>query len=154
MDRSIIDRFASGATLPARAIEGMTREQLLAAPIPGKWSTQQVIIHLMDSDLVGTERMKRTIAMERPLLLGYDETAFARALFYDKLDAHTACEVFAKNRELMTVVLRSLPDDAFRRTAVHSESGLETLEDLVKGYADHLDHHLRFIEEKRRALRR
>jgi hypothetical protein len=153
MDRSIIERYAAGAPAPAKAIEGMTREQLLATPVPGKWSTQQVIIHLMDSDLVGAERMKRVIATERPLLLGYDETAFAKSLFYDKLDAALACEVFAKNRELVAVILRALPDEAFKRTGVHSERGLETLEELVVGYAEHLEHHLKFIEEKRRALR-
>src|ERR1051326_7901326 len=120
MDRTIIERYAAGASLPAKSIEGLTRADLLATPVPGKWSTQQVIIHLMDSDLVGSERMKRVIAMERPLLMGYDETAFVRSLFYDKLDAAAACEVFAKNRELMTVILRALPESAFARTGVHS----------------------------------
>jgi hypothetical protein len=153
MDRSIIERYAAGASAPAKAIEGMTRQQLLATPVPGKWSTQQVIIHLMDSDLVGAERIKRVIAMERPLLLGYDENAFTRSLFYDRLDAAVACEIFAKNRELVAVILRALPDEAFKRTGVHSERGLETLEELIVGYADHLDHHLKFIGEKRRALK-
>ena len=152
MDRSIIERYASGAILPAKAIEGMSKSDLLAAPVPGRWSTQQVIMHLMDSDLIGADRMKRVIAEERPLLLRYDESAFARSLFYDRLDAALACEVFEKNRRLMAAVLRLLPDDAFTRTGVHSERGLETLGDLVTGYADHLDHHLRFIQEKRRAL--
>lgn len=154
MDRSIIERYAAGALAPAKAMEGMTREQLLATPVPGKWSTQQVIIHLMDSDLVGAERMKRVIATQRPLLLGYDETAFAQSLFYDRLDAALACDIFAKNRELVAVILRALPDEAFKRTGVHSERGLETLEELVVGYCAHLEHHLKFIEEKRRALRR
>ena len=152
MDRSIIDRYAAGAALPAQAIAGMTRDELLARPVAGRWSTQEVIIHLMDSDLVGSERMKRVIAMERPLLLGYDENAFTRSLCYDRLDAAVACEVFAKNRELTSQVLRALPDEAFRRVGIHSERGLETLEELVIGYADHLDHHLRFISEKRKAL--
>jgi hypothetical protein len=152
MDRNWIDRYAAGARLLAKSIEGLSRADLLAAPVPGKWSTQQVIIHLMDSDLVGSERMKRVIAMERPLLLGYDETAFARSLFYDQLDAAAACDVFAKNRELMAVILRALPDEAFARRGVHSENGLETLEDLLRGYVEHLEHHLRFIEEKRRAM--
>src|SRR3954468_7206966 len=113
MDRTFIDRYASGATVPAKAIEGMSKSDLLAAPIPGRWSTQQVIIHLMDSDLVGSDRMKRVIAEERPLLIGYDQTSFAKSLFYDRLDAGMACDVFEKNRRLMTTILRLLPDEAF-----------------------------------------
>src|SRR4051794_29383596 len=134
MDRALIDRYAAGALLPAKAIEGLSRADLLATPVPGRWSTQQVIIHLMDSDLVGTDRMKRVIAEERPLLMGYNETAFVKNLFYDKQDAAVACEIFAKNRAMMAEILRSLPDEAFQRTGVHSERGLETLEHFVKGY--------------------
>jgi hypothetical protein len=152
MDRSIIDRYAAGATLPAKAIAGMTRADLLARPVPGRWSTQEVIIHLMDSDLVASDRMKRIIAEDRPLLIGYNETLFVKNLGYDRLDAGLACEIFEKNRVMTAAILRDLPPEAFQRAGIHNERGLETLEEFVKSYADHLDHHLKFIQEKRRAL--
>ncbi len=152
MDRSIIDRYVAGAVLPAKAIEGMTRAELLARPVPGKWSTQEVILHLMDSDLVGSDRMKRVIAEEKPLLIGYNETLFVRNLGYDRLDAGLACEIFEKNRVMTGAILRDQPPEIFQRAGVHSERGLETLEEFVRGYADHLDHHLKFILEKRKAL--
>ncbi len=149
---ALVDRYAAGATLPAELIKGLTRAELNAFPVPGTWSIQQIVLHLMDSDLIGSERMKRTIAMTRPLLLSYDETAFTASLHYDKQDAALACEVFRLNRLMTAALLRELPHDAFARRAVHSESGLETLEDLVRGYADHLDHHARFMREKHRLL--
>ena len=45
--------------------------------------------------------------------------------------------------------------DRPRRTAsfaLQSERGKETLLELVEGYANHLEHHLRFIREKRERL--
>ena len=79
MDRSLIEQYEAGAGVPALAIRGLSVEDLDAHPVPGTWSLREIVVHLMDSDLVGSERMKRVIAMEEPSLLGYDESAFARA---------------------------------------------------------------------------
>jgi hypothetical protein len=35
---------------------------------------------------------------------------------------------------------------------VHNERGKLTLPQMVAGYIDHLEHHLRFLREKRKAL--
>ncbi len=50
------------------AVAGMTAEQILARPIPGKWSTLEVVAHLADTEIYYTDRIERTIALERPLL--------------------------------------------------------------------------------------
>jgi hypothetical protein len=47
----------------------MTRDQLLARPVPGKWSTQEVVCHLADYEAVYADRMKRVIALDEPELL-------------------------------------------------------------------------------------
>lgn len=152
MDRTWIDRYAAGADAPARGIAGLSPDDLNKFPVPGTWSIQQIVVHLMDSDLIGTDRMKRVIAEDRPLLIGYDETRFAASLHYESQDAAAAAEVFRLNRLLFAGVLRQLPDEAFGRAGVHSERGLETLADLVKGYVNHLDHHMKFLREKRRLI--
>jgi hypothetical protein len=152
MDRTLIEKYIAGATVPAEAIRGLTTQELNAFPVPGKWSVQQVILHLMDSDLIGADRMKRVVAEENPTLLAYDETAFSKRLFYETLDPTQACEVFRLNRLLTGAILKKLPDATFDRAGNHTERGRETLEDLVKGYAHHLDHHMKFIKEKRKAL--
>jgi hypothetical protein len=73
-------------------------------------------------------------------------------LFYDQLDARLACEVFEKNRLLTAEILRRLPAAAFDRVGLHNERGRVTLADQVKSYVEHLDHHLKFVHEKRRLL--
>jgi hypothetical protein len=44
----LIKQYLAGPDLLRRAIAGMEKEQLLARPIPGKWSTQEVVCHLAD----------------------------------------------------------------------------------------------------------
>ena len=152
MDRQLIERYAAGADVPASAIEGLSREDLLAHPVPGTWSIQQIILHLMDSDLIGSDRMKRVIAEDRPKLIGYDESAFAARLGYEHIDAAKAAEVFRLNRELTAAMLRRLDDATFERLGDHSERGAESLAELVKIYAEHLDHHMKFLRRKREML--
>ena len=153
MDRTaLIDEYARGADAVTRGVEGLSRDELLAYPVPGTWSIQEIAIHLMDSDLIGADRMKRTIAENRPSLLGYDENAFIKNLHYDLQDARAAGEIFAANRRLFTVVLRALPEEAFSRVGVHSEAGPQTLEVLIAKYVKHLEHHMTFLRKKRAML--
>jgi hypothetical protein len=152
MDSKQIERYAAGADVPAKAIRGLSKAELNAIPVPGMWSIQQVILHLMDSDLIASDRMKRVIAENKPTLIGYDETAFSKNLFYETLDPVQACEIFRLNRLLTAEILRRLPDSAFTRVGQHSERGPVTLEHFVESYADHLDHHMKFVCEKRKAL--
>jgi hypothetical protein len=96
--------------------------------------------------------MKRIIALDSPTILAYDEAAFARRLHYNDLDAFLAAEVFAANRRLTADLLRRLPDEAFSRHGNHNERGRMTLGDIVPMYIEHLEHHLKFVRQKRALL--
>jgi hypothetical protein len=152
MDQPLIDRFAAGADLPLKGIEGLSKSDLDAHPGPGKWSIRELVAHLFDSDLVGVDRMQRLAAMDNPLLIGYDQDRFAERLDYRTRDAGLAAEGFRTNRLVLAGVLRALPDDAFKRKGVHNERGMVSLADMVKGYADHHDHHMKFLWDKRKKL--
>jgi hypothetical protein len=59
MDRTLIDRFEAGADIPLRAIAGLSPAELDAFPVPGTWSIRQIIVHLWESDLAASHRMRR-----------------------------------------------------------------------------------------------
>ncbi len=154
MDRALIERYAAGAQALNQAIAGLSKAELNAHPVPGTWSIQQIVLHMMDSDLIGADRMKRVASEEHPTLIGYNETAFANRLYSEDLDAELACDIFAKNRQMTAAMLRRLPDEAFSRTGFHNEHGDMTLEQFVVNYANHLDHHMKFVRDKRAMLGR
>ncbi|HEX3358701.1 MAG TPA: DinB family protein [Tepidisphaeraceae bacterium] len=157
-DKKLIDKYETGGTLLAKSIRNLTPGDLLAAPPPGekngRWTIQQVVIHLLDSDLIWASRMKLIIAENNPQILGYDETKFADNLFYDLQDAETAVEIFNLNRRMFAKVLRALPDSAFARTGNHSERGPITLAKCVELEIEHIDHHVKFINAKRAAMKK
>jgi hypothetical protein len=148
----LIDPYLAGAQTLREAIAGMTREQLTARPVHGKWSTLEVVCHLADFEPVLADRMKRVIAEDRPTLQGADETRFAAALAYHQREVEEELAIVEKTRRQMARILRTLPDGALARVGVHSERGPRTLEQLLTGATGHIPHHVKFIGEKRRAL--
>lgn len=152
MNRELIEVYLTGGKKLVDTYRGLTRDQLLAIPVPGTWSLQQIAIHLMDSDLIASDRMKRIAAMDKPLLCGYDETAFNLLPGTNDLSAQKACEVFAINREMTAIILRGLPDSAYQRFGIHNEIGKVTLAEMVEKYIHHLDGHLAHVYRKRELL--
>jgi uncharacterized damage-inducible protein DinB len=75
----LIDDYLAGPQKLRAAVAGMTAEQLDARPIPGKWSTKQVICHLADFEPVYVDRMKRVIAENEPTMFSGDPDLFATA---------------------------------------------------------------------------
>jgi hypothetical protein len=148
----VMDTYLAGPSLVRRSVANMTRDQLIARPVPGKWSTLEVVCHLVDSEQAWTFRMKRVLAEDRPLLIGYNEARFSSALGYQGRDLEEELDLLERLRGQMGRILRDLPESALARTGVHSESGLLTLAEMVRIEADHVPHHVRFIQEKRRAL--
>lgn len=150
--REFVERYLAGASIPARAIEGLTADELRAFPVPDTWSIQQIVVHLWESDIVATHRMRRIAAEHRPLLIAYDETAFVRELDYHADDARRSTELFKLNREFTAQWLARLPDAAFDRAGVHNQNGLVALGRMVEMYIHHVDHHMTFLRAKREKL--
>lgn len=150
--RDLIDRFEAGGAELRRACAGLSREHLVAKRGPGAWSILELVIHLQDSDAIATDRMKRVIAEDNPTLLSADESAYVARLFSHEQSLEDAMLLFETGRRQMARALRKLPPEAFERQGTHNVAGRLTLRQLIEGYADHLDHHLKFLREKRQRL--
>ncbi len=147
-----IERYERGAALLRAAIADMTPEQLRARPVPGKMSTIEVACHIVDADQFMADRMKRTIATDRPLLMGVNGIAYLEALDYAERDLELDLRLLEVTREQMAADLRRISTDAWQRDAVHSEMGLVTLRQLILHTIRHLERHVVAIHEKRALL--
>jgi uncharacterized damage-inducible protein DinB len=148
----LISAYEKGVDELRLAVAGMADEQLRCRPVAGKWSTLEVICHVADCEQFFADRMKRTVAMDRPLLLGADGFRYPEPLRYQDHDLEQEFDLVAVTRRQMARTLRLVAPDAWQRTAVHSETGLVTLRQLLLHAINHLHHHLRFVAEKRAAM--
>lgn len=149
---ALLDEYLAGARKLRDALAGMSAEQIDAAPVPGKWSTRQVVCHIADFEPVYADRMKRALAEDQPTIFGGDPDAFAARLAYAERDMEEELQLIDSVRKHMTRILRTLKPADFQRRANHSEAGPLTVEQLLTNITNHIPHHLKFIEEKRAAL--
>lgn len=147
-----IEEYLVGPETLRQAIAGMTSAEIDAAPIPGKWSTRQIICHIADFEPVYADRMKRVIAEDDPPLLGGDPDVFAQRLAYEQRDIEEEFQLIIAVRQHMARILMSIDPDDFQRTGIHSQDGALSLDQLLGRITNHIPHHVQFIREKRDAL--
>src|SRR5205814_5017356 len=105
-----------------------------ASPGPGEWSARQVVHHLADSEMTSAIRLRRLLAEDRPVIVGYDEPEFARRLHYDRpIDGSLAA--FRSARESTAELLDRLDEDEWARQGTHTESGRYAVDDWLRIYA-------------------
>jgi uncharacterized damage-inducible protein DinB len=148
----LIQAYLDGPIQVRRVVSDLTAQQMQARPVSGRWSTLEVVCHLVDSEQAWCHRMKRVIAEERPLIIGYDESRFIATLGYERHDLQEELALLDGMRRQMARILSELPEAAWSRTCVHSERGSMTLAEMLKAEVDHIPHHIRHVLEKRQAL--
>ena len=149
---ALIDQYQAGPAQLRKVVAGMSREQVAARPVPGKWSTLEVVCHIADFEPIYADRMKRVIAEENPLLLSGDPDKFQAGLAYGSRDVPEELTLIETVRDQMARILKTLPESAFARTGKHSTDGPLSLGVLLERITGHIPHHVQFIEEKRKAL--
>jgi hypothetical protein len=148
----LMNLYEEGIARLARAVEGITEEQARLRPVHGKWSTLELVAHLAGAEIFFTDRMERVIALEKPLLVGVDEREYPERIGYQDLVLSEELALFSALRRHMVRVLRRQPAQAWQRVAIHTDTGLVSLRQLLFQPVRHLEHHLAFLVEKRRAL--
>jgi len=148
----LIASYLAGPAALRQAVEGLTAGQLDAKPVPGAWSTRQVICHIADFEPVYADRMKRVIAEDTPTFFGGDPDVFASRLAYEVRDVDEEIRLIEVTRQQMARIFKTLNADDFQRTGKHHEDGPLDLQTLLTRITGHIPHHIRFIEEKRQAM--
>lgn len=149
---ALIDQYLAGPALLRQAVAGMNREQLLARPIAGRWSTQEVVCHLADADHLYVHRMKRVIAEEEPTLFTLDPDLHTPRMACEQRDVDEELQLIEIGRRQMARILQSLQPEDFSRRGIHSTDGPLTLAVLLERVVGHVPHHVAYIREKRKAL--
>jgi uncharacterized damage-inducible protein DinB len=153
--QELIEGYLGGIQTLRQAVAGMTAEQVRARPVPGKWSTLEAVCHLTDFEPIYADRMKRIIAEDRPLLLSADQERFAATLAYGDRDLNEELNIVESTRRQMARIFRKLPAEALKREGVYRHEGkdeVRTLERFITLITNHINHHVKFIAEKRAAL--
>ncbi len=142
-DISFIDlealRRTRDATLPFFTSDAATLARSYA---PGKWTMRQMLLHLVDTETVLFERMRRVLADENPLLMGFDENRWVEHLHYDQRSLATAEALYRVTRDsTIELALATTPAERARE-GVHNEQGKRSFAHFAAMVHGHNAHHL------------
>jgi uncharacterized damage-inducible protein DinB len=145
----LIDAFEHGHKKYRQAIAGLSPQQMKAFPVPETWSIHQIVVHVADSHVIGADRMQRIIAMDYPILQSYDETLFTKNLHYHEQSIEDWLTIMELTGRQYARLLRCLPESAYARAGNHTEAGPMTLSQMLQRCVNHIEHHLKFVQQKR-----
>lgn len=141
-----IARYAAGPARLRAALAAVPDGARQWRPAPREWSVHEVVCHCADSEVNAYARIRYLAAEPDPLVLGYDEAAWAVRFDYHALPLEPALAVVDAVRAATVGLLRRLDDAVWSRVGRHTQSGRYTGEDWLRVYAAHLEDHARQIE--------
>jgi hypothetical protein len=123
---------------------------LRTRPFEGKWTPNEIIGHLTDSEWVYGYRLRLILCENDPAILGTSQDLWVAALRHNEREPSELVEIFRTMR-LFNLALwgRTLPED-LKRTGQHNERGPESLGVMLRLLAghdlSHLDQITRYIQ--------
>jgi len=142
----LIHQYTEGPSRLRIALAKVPEDARKWRPAPAEWSVHEVVCHCADSETNAAARIRYVVAEKDPVVLGYDENAWAVRFDYHNHPLDAALTVVDAVRANTAALIRRLPEEAWTKEGRHSESGRYTAEDWLTIYAEHLEEHARQIE--------
>ena len=117
-------------------------EKAAVRPAPGKWSSKEILGHLVDSAANNHQRFVRLQLAVRIDLPGYDGDEWVRVQRYQERPWQEIIDLWVACNTQLVALIRYV-DSSSLRNVWHTPDGKDLdLEFLMKDYVVHLHHHL------------
>jgi hypothetical protein len=128
-----VDAVAGLAAAPSLVADALH----VARGASAGWSPREIAVHLADTEIVTSWRLRQALAEDEPQIDSYDQDHWAGALRYDQRDPEASLSLFEALRAANVELLHSLDEAGWERGYHQSEYGRLTIREL----AQHKSHH-------------
>jgi hypothetical protein len=149
----LIETYAAGPARLREALAAVPEKARKWRPRRGKWSVHEIVCHCADAETNGAARIRYLLAEPSPLLVAYDQDAWAKRLDYHEQPLQPALQTVEAVRATTSALIRRLPKSAWSKKGRHTESGTYSAEGWLRIYAEHLHKHADQIERNLAAWR-
>jgi DinB family protein len=112
---------------------------------PGKWSARRVVVHLAQTELALSTRVRFALTQEHYTAQPFSQDDWIA--IDDRADAATALAAYVALRQLNVAMFRALTPEQRRRTFTHPEYGELSAEWVAAQLAGHDIHHLKQLQK-------
>ena len=113
----------------------------------GKWSTKEVIGHMLDTEWIFSYRTLRIARNDQTPMAAMDQDEFVRGANFDNRSLASMTTEFSHLRSATIELVSSFDDDILDRTGTASGYPF-TVRALVFIIAGHAEHHINVLSEK------
>ncbi len=125
-----------------QALKEFPRSMWHFKPDPDHWCIQEVIFHLLDTEMNFYIRYRACLSEPGKTIMPFDQDLWARQLRYIDGNVDQALAGLTWAIQANYDLLKSLPDEAFLKTVTHPERGVITLERILEYSLGHIPHHI------------
>lgn len=148
-----IRRYHDGPALLEAALAAVPDAALQWRPAPGAWSAHEVVVHCADSEANAHMRLRYLLAEAEPVVIGYDQDRWARALDYHSHPLPLALATIRAVRANTLPLLQRVTEAEWRKTGRHTERPDYGMERWLEDYSEHLEVHARQLARNAAAWR-
>jgi hypothetical protein len=131
----------------ARLVGKWNKRQWERSYAPGKWSARRILIHLAQTELALTTRVRFAASQDGYVAQAFDQDAWLP--LDDYADGPTALDAYKALRALNLALFKGLTAEQRRRTFAHPEFGALTPDWVAAQLAGHDIHHLKQLQQIR-----
>jgi hypothetical protein len=136
-DRDPIAVMGETADVLAKIIERHPAKALRTRPFPGKWTPNEIIGHLSDSEWVYGYRIRLILCEEKPTILGMDQDLWVAGQKHNDREPADLLTMFRNLRASNLALWRKMGPAELARCGMHNERGLESLGLMLRMNAGH-----------------
>jgi hypothetical protein len=140
--RELIAKIRALPDEVAKLVDGLSPAQLTARPLPGEWSVAQNVHHLVDSHMNSYVRCKLIMTEEHPTLRPFDQDRWAELPDASRAEIADSLAILRHLHARWVIFWERLRAGDWRRTGFHPDSGVVSLDDQLRTYAEHGEGHL------------
>jgi uncharacterized damage-inducible protein DinB len=137
-----IDEFGGFALALPQALKEFPRSMWHTKPDPEHWSIQEIIFHLLDTEMNFYIRYRFCVAEPGKAVVPFNQDVWALKLRYKDRDVDQALAGLIWAIQANHDFLASLHDEDFAKTVTHPERGVLTLERILEYALGHIPHHI------------
>jgi len=149
-ERNPLEVLAETASKLAEIVHQHSAAVLRTRPFEGKWTPNEIIGHLTDSEWVYGYRLRRILCEDNPNLTGTTQDLWVARQRHNEREPSEHVEIFVATRELNLELWNRMSPGDLQRTGQHNERGAESLGVMLRMMAghdlSHLDQITRYIQ--------
>ena len=134
-------------------LKEFSSEELLKRSAPGKWSTQEILGHLIDSAVNNLKRFTETQFLSQPYtVISYMQNELVIVNDYQNLPLQHLLDLWQVLNRQIVLVVRNIPIEKldYPVDPQYESREMKTLSWIICDYVAHMEHHFRQIFPEQR----